>query len=888
MLRFAALLLGAASCTLFAAPTPRALTVWLIPAEDTSPNNMARGDALLARVAAFNRSLEGSGVTVLNTTDPVLSMQLVAWNPAFVVPNGAVVLSQQRTLAALRRFAAKNGVQVRVRFITWDEAFGLLDDLNPRSRSAAYPDIVQVGSTWVAYLASRGLLDSRLTWRPDLGNWQPVAGRAAVVLPYLTDVRLLFYWRRSPASAPDSKPLEIGRSDWSGIIKSIEDGGTQGDTLALPIGLTLNLLHDYAPLVWAAPTEFVANDWSGRRIDLTSKKALSIPRQLAEAAFKETIPGRPRRLITFPETTPEDAGRIFVNGGYRAILQPANFVDRWIEDFDITAIAGLLKKLGISADTEGVSHLIQLSRAARPGVSGRDIALAVVSQAQHARRASSPLDELSSTVPVALRSGRQATSAENQEVSGIRNFWDYAGVAVPPATFRGGSDLAVLTGSALAPDAFKLADFLGSDEEFTRVLAEAGHLPSGRPGYGVDILLNEVAGDYSGPEPSRFIANIQTAIDQGSQYPQIESWPTAVENREVLEALQTVWRRIAQRDTEGIEKAAATAEWAINARMNWYYRVLDGVRRAWAPIAMVLFLAATIVIAFATRSVRAAQERNRAERGRLEAERGRLDAEGGRLTAEKRALDLDKEKVEAELKRVEAERSRILLLLLQRAYRHDAAKFLGDNFFEIATAASHENWPACQVVEAVRELSLHFKRSLVPHFDEIVEGQFREMFGEGASLPLNELCDKAYDGARYIFEARQRRKSPEIRFLPEGLANWKIDINPFALLVALEEWFLNSIDHINGRQWSDPMISITVQSADLAIESTGVISEENRAVFDQNPGAADLGATRRGLPLIRNILYYAYGTRVSVSQDASRNLIVFRVPVPFVRRKVAT
>src|SRR5689334_17251677 len=78
------------------------LTVWVIPVENASPNNLARGEDIRARVDAFNNSLAGSGVTVVNTVDPVLSMKLVAWNPAFAVPNAAVVMSQSRTLQALQ------------------------------------------------------------------------------------------------------------------------------------------------------------------------------------------------------------------------------------------------------------------------------------------------------------------------------------------------------------------------------------------------------------------------------------------------------------------------------------------------------------------------------------------------------------------------------------------------------------------------------------------------------------------------------------------------------------------------------------------------------------------------------------------------------------------
>src|SRR5579872_789229 len=416
------------------AQTSNAITVWLIPGELAAPGDIAQGEEIVDRVNRFNRELAGSRVTVVNTTDPVLKMKLMAWNPAFVVPNASVVTGQTRTLRALQSFAATRNVDVHVRFITWDEAFSLITQLDPAKRGSDFPDVVQIGSTWDAHLASLGLLTSRPDWSRDRGNWKDVVDVPASALPFITDVRILFYWKRLPSSDPGSPELVLNTSSWNAMIDSIRDHASIGDTIALPAGLTLNVLHDYAPLVWAGGAPFISRGWLGPRVDLTSQQALAVPLLLQRRALEESRPGEPRRLIAFPESSHEEVSRLFVNGGYRVTQEPANFIARWRQDFD-----------------------------------------------------------------------------RRHETDG-RRFWDYAGVAVPPKPFRGGSELVVLSGSPEAPAAFALADFLAGDPGFTTIMAEAGHLPAGRAGYGTDILARWLeASASSSPGVERFVEAVQKA-----------------------------------------------------------------------------------------------------------------------------------------------------------------------------------------------------------------------------------------------------------------------------------------------------------------------------------------------------------------------------------------
>jgi hypothetical protein len=877
------------------------LKVWIIPAENAGPNDMARGEDIRARVEAFNKGLEGSGVTVLNTVDPALTMKLVSWNPAFAVPNASVVLSQQRTLTALKNFAARNKVHVLVRFITWDEAFGLLSELDPSNRSQSYPDVVQVGSTWVGYLAHRDMLLSRPDWKNDRANWQPAADVPAAVLPYITDVRLLFYWKRLPSAEAQSQELKLNGSSWGSIIDSIRDGGSAGDTLALPTGLTLNVLHDYAPLVWAGSGDFVVQGWLGAKVDLTSPKALSVPTLLMNNSLIEPKAGEPRRLIAFPESSHEEVSRIFVNGGYRAIIEPANFIGRWRQDFGRRSLADLLRQSGIVADDDFVVRLERACRERSRSATEEDISRFVSLKAAEAKRAKEPTEFLLAAVPGCFDSlglienlcrpspGSDRERSGGRPGGGVlgRRFWDYAGVAVPPVAFKGGSDLVVFKGTQQTAAAFALADFLATDPEFTSVLAEAGHLPAGRPGYGIDILVGTLSSRESDAETQQFARDVQKAIDQGRTYPPIDVWPTAVENKQVLEALQSVWRRMGEQNADGLRDAARQAEWTINSRIHWGYWLADRIAQAWQVIAIVLVVALVAVAFLIIARIKADRAAVLAQKKQVEAQAATVQEHEERVRSEAELIKTERKKVLEEKKRVKAERDLGLSLNLLMAHRHEAAKYLGDNLREMAEEAAFNRWDAAEVVGRLQRLSALFTEQLVPHIDDISWNQLRELTGHPARLCLKSVVDKAYNGARYIFEAKNRRPPPYVHFSPEGLSGWYIETLPHATVMILEEWFLNCIKHFHWVQMEGAEIEVRVcEGPLLCIRSSGSMSEEEAAVLLQEPSdAAVINNGHQGLMLIRNILRHAYG--VSASITTADGEVELRIPLPLGREAVA-
>jgi hypothetical protein len=249
------------------------------------------------------------------------------------VPNWVWVKSQVETLKALERFADQHQIDVHVRFITWDRA---LSDLKATwEGTSAYdpPDVVQIGSTWAGYFQAHSLLLSKPKWEVNRNGWEDVNSTRACVLPYVDDARLIFFWRRLPGAPPSSPAFTLQTGSWQAIVDSLRAPREGGPPFAFPIGLTLNLLHDYASLAWAGGGEILPDKWLiGRRLDLTSSQAVAIPDFLADKSVVVEN-GRPRRVIAFPEASHEEVDRSFVHGLYRATMEPANFIGRWKRDF---------------------------------------------------------------------------------------------------------------------------------------------------------------------------------------------------------------------------------------------------------------------------------------------------------------------------------------------------------------------------------------------------------------------------------------------------------------------------------------------------------------------------------------------------------------------------
>jgi hypothetical protein len=343
----AALVMGSHTVALsqLSSPPP-SVTLWLMPAEppaeDTPPVRTRVDD----EIADFNKEFgDGRPVTVLNTTVQHRRAQLIVWNPQFAVPSWAMVKGQHDVLRALEGFASKRRIHINVLFIDWGRAFDELQRATTTRMQAKYdpsepaPDVAQVGSTWVAFFAREGLLI------PDDGNgppgalkWRAAPGKPRASLRYTLDTRLLFYWKRHPLASQAARPFNLNSSSWEAILGSLRERAAEAELqphppMVMQVGMTLDLLHNYAPLVWASGGNFLRETRFRKYVDLTSAEALDVPTLLTEKSVAVDAENHPQPIVAFPEMSTEEATRHFLKGDYVAIQKPAGFVKRWYTEF---------------------------------------------------------------------------------------------------------------------------------------------------------------------------------------------------------------------------------------------------------------------------------------------------------------------------------------------------------------------------------------------------------------------------------------------------------------------------------------------------------------------------------------------------------------------------
>jgi ABC-type glycerol-3-phosphate transport system substrate-binding protein len=527
------------------------LTVWLIPLELADVTTKITVDE-------FNQQFGiNNPVTVLNTTTEPHKGQLLAWNQELNVPNFAMINGQRETLMALRRFALNHNVHINVLFVWWGRAF---DELVRYKQSGTdkdsadrreFPDVAQIGSTWVAYFAERKALLPQTPKNDEL-DWREIPNVARATLRYTLDVRLIFYWKKMSAR-DDTFVMDNG--SWQSIAESLrrriaEQQQSLNPPFAFPIGLSQNLEHDYFPLLWSAGCEFLKPNEN--YVDLTSDSALAIPRLLANNVTVKDDKKFPHRLFVFPEISHEEATSHFWDGEYIAVIEPVSFIKRWHESFWRN---GLPK--GYHSDQKKIP------------------------------------------------------------VPPSESFWDYAGIATPPITFKGGSDLLIMNGTGEGELAFALARFLATDEEYTRTLAGLGQLPAQHENYGIDILFASLDGQSGAstvpiyhPEARRIVGTLMEGQVKWREYPSLPQWPTVFESSDVLESLQRLWRRTAEgkgkdSGSNQLEQTATEVELIINRRINKITWFKEEIRRlSWYIIATSLLIIAAIVFRYVREKAR--------------------------------------------------------------------------------------------------------------------------------------------------------------------------------------------------------------------------------------------------------------------------------------------
>jgi ABC-type glycerol-3-phosphate transport system substrate-binding protein len=815
------------------------LTIWLIPLELADKDKTMNFDEFNAEFS------QGGWVTVLNTTVPYYRDQLIAWNPQFAYPNFPIIKGQRETLTALRRFAQENGIHINIRFVWWDQAFDELKATTEGKQSPMQdriqiaPDVVMTGSTWIGYFAKKGTLLPRGSVQDGL-SWRDTPDVVAASLRYTTDLHLIFYWKRMSWPISGS-PFMLESNSWDAILDSLSKRpivpGRLSPPMAMPIALSYRTLHDYAPLIWAGGSRFIDKDL--RQADLTSDLALTIPRKLMDRSVPMDGQNARHSLLAFPEMSHEEAVQHFLKGEYVAVIEPVQFFKRWRD-----AVVGDGLPKSFTVDQMGVPWSASVS------------------------------------------------------------FWDYAGVAAPPRTFIGGSDLIVTNRVRDKPEerelAFKLVRFLATDDKYSATLAELGTLPAQRQQYGIDILRASVkdksgsASDGSEEDGSaEFAIALSLALAQRSEqeFPALAEWPEYMESREVLEAIQRIWRRIGEGGTDekaqkNLKASAADAERVINLNFNWRIRLWEDIQH-YLPIVLAGLITLITLLG-----------------GLLWLQIGKTRERGERIQAQAEVIGEREERIQAQAEAIQEreqkerqERGKNLALRLFQAKMHDLTKINGTNVVELShevkrLIGSLPHSPEDTMDKCINKLDnlmaygRYLAKEFTLHSSHITFAICEEMEDPAKPALIQEIIDRAFEGAKIEFKAVNAQDAPAVSFnTDQSFEGWYLSELPASLGVVLQEWFYNCLNAIDALSLQESEIKARIregaQENYLEIVSPSPILEDKARVLSEPPSLY-LKSSSQGLRLIRDILWYGFKSKATC-QTLPSGQTLLSIPVRLTR-----
>ena len=194
----------------------------------------------------------------------------------WIMPNGA---SPQETLEnRLELFTKKTGIPTKVQVLDWNEAWNRISLALSGQQPA--PDVLQLGTTWIPYFASRKEIQPL---NSELGRIQPERfvpvswntthideDTTSYSVPWFIDIRPILANKRV-LKKHNIQPEDV--ATFEGFVKAVRkvnnahevlDDGTKVRAFAFPGKNDWNIPHNFAPWIWSNGGNFIEKDANGK------------------------------------------------------------------------------------------------------------------------------------------------------------------------------------------------------------------------------------------------------------------------------------------------------------------------------------------------------------------------------------------------------------------------------------------------------------------------------------------------------------------------------------------------------------------------------------------------------------------------------------------------
>lgn len=190
----------------------------------------------------------------------------------WIMPNGAS--PKEKLESELAKFTAETGIKAEVTVLDWGEAWGRIS--NALNGDKDLPAVVQLGTTWIPYFASRGTILNLDPYMKDIKaeRFLPVSFGTTHIegdpkiysVPWFVDARTLIgnksVLEKLGITAKDVETYE----GFTNVLKKVKEAnltredGTPIEPYAFPGKSDWNIPHNFAPWVWSEGGHFVRTE----------------------------------------------------------------------------------------------------------------------------------------------------------------------------------------------------------------------------------------------------------------------------------------------------------------------------------------------------------------------------------------------------------------------------------------------------------------------------------------------------------------------------------------------------------------------------------------------------------------------------------------------------